>query len=45
MFQLYFVSVTLKGYEYNPVVQVSFNRSYVIHLADHLRTAILSDAI
>ena len=27
------------------VVQVSFNRSYVIHLAGHLRTAILSDTI
>ena len=27
------------------VVQVSFNRSYVIHLAGHLRTAILADTI
>ena len=27
------------------VVQVSFNRSYVIHLAGHLRTAILPDAV
>ena len=35
MFQLYFVSVTLKSYE-----ESSFNRWYVIHLAGHLRTAI-----
>ena len=27
------------------VVQVSFNRSYVIHLAGHLRTAILTDTV
>ena len=27
------------------VVQVSFNRSYVVHLAGHLRAAILSDTI
>ena len=27
------------------VVQVSFKRSYVIHLAGHLRTAILPDTI
>ena len=40
MFQLYFVSVTLKGYEW-----FSFNRSYVFHLAGHLRTAILTDTI
>ena len=38
MFQLYFVSLTLKGYE-----QFSVNRSYVFHLAGHLRTAILAD--
>ena len=27
------------------VVQVSFNRSYVIHLAGHVRTAVLTDTI
>ena len=25
------------------IVQVSFNRSYVVHLAGHLRTAVLTD--
>ena len=33
IFQFYFISITLRGYEW-----LSFNRSYVFHLAGHLRT-------
>ena len=40
MFQLYFVSVTMNGYE-----KFSFNRPHVLHLAGHLRTAVLTDTI
>ena len=44
MFQIYFVSVTLEGYNFK--IQFSgFNRSNVFHLAVHLRTAISADTI
>ena len=44
VFQIYFVSVTLEGYNFK--IQFSgFNRSYVFYLAVHLRTAISADTI
>ena len=44
MFQIYFVSITLEGHNFK--IQFScFNRSYVLHLAGHLRIAISADTI